>query len=72
MGWWPGEFTVDLEFGGVRDMKFKGATYDEKSKIAEITISFVCDICYSIKDHDGKIIEGDPKKIRKQKLEKKC
>ena len=60
-------YTVDVEFGGVRDMKIRHASYDEKDKIAEISISFVSDICSSVKDMDGKIIDGDPKKINKQK-----
>ena len=59
-------YTVDVEFGGVRDMKIRHASYDEKDKIAEISISFVSDICSSVKDMDGKIIDGDPKKINKQ------
>ena len=60
-------YTVDVEFGGVRDMKIRHASYDEEDKIAEISISFVSDICSSVKDADGKLIEGDPNKINKQK-----
>ena len=34
---------------------------------ANITMIFQCDITYSIKDKNNKIIEGGPDKVKKQK-----
>ena len=60
-------YTVDLEFGGVREIRLKDASFDKKEKTAEISISFLSDISSCVRDSEGKIIEGDPKKIRKQR-----
>ena len=60
-------YTVDLEFGGVREIRLKDASFDKKDKTAEISISFLSDISSCVRDSEGKIIEGDPKKIRKQR-----
>ena len=60
-------YTVDLEFGGVREIRLKDASFDKKDKAAEISISFLSDISSCVRDSEGKIIEGDPKKIKKQR-----
>ena len=60
-------YTVDLEFGGVREIRLKEVTFDEKTKNAEVTVSFLSDISSVIKDSEGKIVEGNPQKVKKQK-----
>ena len=60
-------YTVEIEFGGVREIRLKDASYDKENRIAEITLSFVSDISSVVKDVGGKVVEGDPKKIKKQK-----
>ena len=60
-------YTVDLEFGGVREIRLKEVIFDKKTKNAEVTVAFLSDISSCVRDSEGKIIEGDPKKIRKQR-----
>ena len=60
-------YSVDLEFGGVREIRLKEVIFDKKTKIAEVTVSFLSDISSAIKDSEGKIIEGNPQKVKKQK-----
>lgn len=60
-------YTVDVEFGGVREIRLQHASFSEKSKTADITISFLSDISSAVKNSTGKVIEGDSKKIKKQK-----
>ena len=58
---------VEATFGGVRDIRIKDVKLNKKNLEANITMVFQCDITYSIKDNNNKIIEGGPDKVKKQK-----
>jgi len=58
---------VEAIFGGVRDIRIKDVKLNKKNLEANITMVFQCDITYSIKDRNNKIIEGGPDKVKKQK-----
>ena len=58
---------VEAIFGGVRDIRIKDVKFNKKSLEASITMIFKCDISYSIKDKNDKIIEGGPDNVKKQK-----
>ena len=58
---------VEAIFGGVRDIRIKDVKFNKKSSEANITMIFKCDISYSIKDKNDKIIEGGPDNVKKQK-----
>ena len=58
---------VEAVFGGVRDIRIKDVKLNKKNLEANITMVFQCDITYSIKDKNNKIIEGGPDKVKKQK-----
>ena len=58
---------VEAIFGGVRDIRIKDVKLNKKYLEANITMVFQCDITYSIKDKNNKIIEGGPDKVKKQK-----
>ena len=58
---------VEATFGGVRDIRIKDVKLNKKNLEANITMIFQCDITYSIKDKNDKIIEGGPDKVKKQK-----
>jgi predicted lipid-binding transport protein (Tim44 family) len=58
---------VEATFGGVRDIRIKDVKLNKKNSEANITMVFQCDITYSIKDKNDKIIEGGPDKVKKQK-----
>ena len=58
---------VEATFGGVRDIRIKDVKLNKKTLEANITMIFKCDISYSIKDKDDKIVEGGPDNVKKQK-----
>ena len=60
-------FQVEAEFGGVRDIRIKDVKLNKKNQEANITMIFQCDITYSIKDKNNKIVEGGSDKVKKQK-----
>ena len=59
--------TVEAEFGGVRDIRIKEVLFNKKNLEAKIKIIFQCELSYSVKDQDGKVLEGGPDKIKKQR-----
>ena len=59
--------TIEAEFIGVREMKLVDADYNLKTDTAEIVVSFVGEITSVVKNASGEIIEGDSKKIKRQK-----
>ena len=58
---------VEAIFGGVRDIRIKDVKLNKKNLEANITMIFQCDITYSIKDKNNKIVEGGSDKVKKQK-----
>ena len=58
---------VEAVFGGVRDIRIKDVKLNKKNLEVNITMIFQCDITYSIKDKNNKIVEGGSDKIKKQK-----
>ena len=58
---------VEATFGGVRDIRIKEVKLNKKSLEANITMIFKCDISYSIKDKNDKIVEGGPDNVKRQK-----
>ena len=59
--------TVEAVFDGVRDIRIKEVKLNKRTLNAEITMIFKCDLTYTIKDKNNKLIEGGPDKIKKQK-----
>ena len=60
-------FTVDAKFIGMRDIRIINASFSQKTKIADVTLSFKSEITTLVKDSKGTIIEGHPDEIKKQK-----
>jgi len=60
-------FTVDAKFIGMRDIRIINASFSQKTKIADVTLSFKSEITTVVKDSKGTIIEGHPDEIKKQK-----
>ena len=58
---------VEATFGGVRDIRIKEVKLNKKILEANIAMIFRCDISYSIKDKNNKLIEGGSDNIKKQK-----
>ena len=51
----------------MRDIRIVDATFSQKTKIADVTLSFKSEIITVVKDNKGKVVEGHPDEIKKQK-----
>ncbi len=60
-------FIVDAKFIGMRDIRIINASFSQKTKIADVTLSFKSEITTVVKDSKGAVIEGHPDEIKKQK-----
>ena len=60
-------FIVDAKFIGMRDIRIIDASFSQKTKIADVTLSFKSEITTVVRDSKGTIIEGHPDEIKKQK-----
>lgn len=58
---------IEAEFIGMRETHVVGATFDAQSGFSEITLKFVAELTSAVLDQNGKIVEGDPKAIKRQK-----
>jgi len=59
--------TIEAEFVGVRELTLADATFDEGSRLAEITVRYVGELTSLVKDAEGEIIEGSKTAIKRQK-----
>lgn len=57
---------VDGRFVGVRDATIENIEFDPDTQKAEITVRFSADTVTAVRNADGDIVEGDPKKVRRQ------
>ena len=60
-------FIVDAKFIGMRDIRIINASFSQKTKIADVTLSFKAEITTVVKNSKGTIVEGHPDEIKKQK-----
>ncbi|MGB3147874.1 MAG: Tim44/TimA family putative adaptor protein [Paracoccaceae bacterium] len=58
---------VESEILGIRDLALHGAEFNPATGEAEISVRFVAELVACTRDNAGEVIEGDPKKARKQK-----
>ncbi|RKF13382.1 Tim44 domain-containing protein [Roseovarius spongiae] len=58
---------IESEFVGVREITLLNADFDQETRRANITVRFVGELISVVKDKDGKIVEGEPGKSKKQK-----
>ncbi|KAE9630852.1 Tim44 domain-containing protein [Parasedimentitalea maritima] len=59
--------TIEAEFIGVRETTVVDAQFDEAQSRAEITMRFVAELTSVVRDRGGDIVEGDAKKVKRQK-----
>ena len=59
--------TVEASFIGVRELKLSDASFDEENNEAEITVRYVGELTSAVKDSEGRIVEGDPNEIKRQR-----
>ncbi len=59
--------TVEANFVGVREVSLIDATFDRDTATGEITVRFVGELTYVVRDAQGEVVEGDPNSIKRQK-----
>ncbi len=59
--------TIEADFIGVRETSLVDANLDADTKAGEITVKFVGELTYVVRDNAGEAIEGKDGKIKRQK-----
>ena len=59
--------TIEAEFIGVRETTVVDAQFDEDQNRAEVTMRYVAELTSVVRDRGGEIVEGDSKKVKRQK-----
>ena len=61
------QLSIEASFIGMRDIRITNVYFDKKINMAEITVAFKSEMSTVVKDKTGKVLEGDPNEIKKQK-----
>lgn len=57
--------TVEASFLGIKELVLQDATFNTDSRFAEITVRFVADQTYVVRNKAGEIVEGSPREVKK-------
>jgi len=57
---------VEARFIGVRDVRLESASFDRETNEGELTLRFVGELITSVRDAEGRVVEGDPNEVRRQ------
>jgi predicted lipid-binding transport protein (Tim44 family) len=59
--------TVEANFVGLKELALQDATFNEQSSFAEISIRFVGEQTYVVRNKAGEIVEGNPREVKKSR-----
>jgi predicted lipid-binding transport protein (Tim44 family) len=59
--------TVDANFVGVRELKLIAAHFDPETAEGEVTVRFVGELTYVVRNTAGEVVEGNPNEIKRQR-----
>ncbi|ETX15912.1 preprotein translocase subunit Tim44 [Roseivivax halodurans JCM 10272] len=59
--------TIEAEFVGVRELTLAEASFDQTTRLAEITVRYVGELTQVVKDAEGTVIEGSATQVKRQK-----
>ncbi|WP_372604321.1 Tim44/TimA family putative adaptor protein [Actibacterium sp.] len=59
--------SIDATFVGLGEIELVNATFDRDTQEAELSVKFVGELTSVVRDAEGKIVEGDPNKIKRQR-----
>ncbi len=59
--------TTQAEYLGTRETSLAGASFNQATGLAEISVRFVGELLMSVRNAEGEVVEGDPKKSQKQR-----
>ncbi|MEL6236467.1 MAG: Tim44/TimA family putative adaptor protein [Pseudomonadota bacterium] len=60
------ENRVEVQFGGVRDVRLVEASFDPAGRLGEVTLRFVGELSSVTRSPEGRVVEGDPAAMRRQ------
>jgi len=59
--------SVEATFVGLREMSLADATFDQSTGEAEVSVKFIAELTYVVRDRGGDIVEGAPNEVKRQK-----
>ncbi|PSL17953.1 Tim44/TimA family putative adaptor protein [Shimia abyssi] len=59
--------TIESEFVGVREMALHEAIFDDETREGEISVRFIGELTYVVRDKAGDVVEGSESQIKRQK-----
>lgn len=59
--------TVEASFLGIKELVLHDATFATETRLAEITVRFVAEQNYVVRNKAGEIVEGAPREVRKSR-----
>jgi predicted lipid-binding transport protein (Tim44 family) len=59
--------TVEASFVGMKELALHDATFNKDSGMAEISVRFVGEQTYVVRNKAGEIVEGNPREIKRQR-----
>lgn len=59
--------TVEASFVGMKELALQDATFNKDSGMAEISVRFVGEQTYVVRNKAGEIVEGNPREIKRQR-----
>ena len=59
--------TIEAEFIGVRETTLTEATFEPTTNRAEVTVRFLGELTFAVRNADGEIVEGSPTEVKRQR-----
>ena len=59
--------TVEAAFLGIKELVLHDATFNKESGFGEISVRFVADQTYVVRNKAGEIVEGSPREVKKSR-----
>ncbi|WP_136636087.1 Tim44/TimA family putative adaptor protein [Pseudooceanicola onchidii] len=59
--------SVESDFVGVKELQLVDAEFDDATNEGELTVRFVGQLTFAVRDRAGEVIEGDPKAVKTQR-----
>jgi predicted lipid-binding transport protein (Tim44 family) len=59
--------SVEASFVGLRDVRIVAARFNKAQSEAEVSVRFDAELTSVVRDREGRIVEGDPNEIKRQK-----
>jgi predicted lipid-binding transport protein (Tim44 family) len=59
--------TIEASFVGMKELALQDASFDKTSGVGEISVRFVGEQTYVVRNKAGEIVEGSPREIRKSR-----